>query len=119
MDNFRKTFGEWLAGSRISHNLTQAKLANKLGIRQQTLSLYEKGTRLMPLDTLKTFCTILNVSPAGLFPANEKIAPADKELLRILHMFGDSEDLLLKFNQFAKVYNHGKNTRKTSNRAKR
>ena len=38
---------------REDHDMTQEDLAKILNISQRTLSHYERGTRSMPIDTLK------------------------------------------------------------------
>lgn len=41
--------------------MTQTALAQKLGIRQQTISHYIKGNKMPALDTLANLCAILDL----------------------------------------------------------
>lgn len=47
---------------RKSHNMSQAELAEKLGVTQQTISKYENGSREPDTETLKLLSSIFNVS---------------------------------------------------------
>ena len=41
--------------------MTQTALAQKLGVRQQTISHYIKGNKMPALDTLANLCAILDL----------------------------------------------------------
>lgn len=41
--------------------LTQTALAEKLGIRQQTISYYIKGDKMPALDTFANLCAVLDL----------------------------------------------------------
>ena len=43
-------------------DLSQKDLANKLGVTQQTYSLWEKGTKIIPLKHLNNLCNYYNTS---------------------------------------------------------
>ena len=43
-------------------DLSQKDLANKLGVTQQTYSLWEKGTRIIPLKHLNNLCNYYKTS---------------------------------------------------------
>lgn len=47
---------------RMNKEYSQAKMANLIGVNQQTLSEYEIGNISMPLSTLELFCKINKVS---------------------------------------------------------
>ncbi len=42
--------------------LTQKSIADKLGIRQQTVSCYINGKKLPALDTLANLCVVLDLN---------------------------------------------------------
>jgi transcriptional regulator with XRE-family HTH domain len=58
---FFLTFGKRIAQFRKQANLTQAQLAQKMGLKQQLVAAYEKGTRRIPLSYLKTLAQSLSV----------------------------------------------------------
>lgn len=47
---------------RKENNMSQSELANKLGVSQQTVSKYEKGTREPDIATLLKLADILNTT---------------------------------------------------------
>ena len=58
---------------RLKHNLTQEKLANKLNVTKQTISLYEKEKRLPDLHTLIKISNYFNCSIDSLIYNNTDI----------------------------------------------
>lgn len=44
------TFGAYLRERRVAEGKSQAELADELGLRQPTISLYENDGRLPPLE---------------------------------------------------------------------
>lgn len=46
--------------------LTQTEIAQKLGIRQPTVSQYISGRAMPALDTFANLCVILDVEPADI-----------------------------------------------------
>jgi ribosome-binding protein aMBF1 (putative translation factor) len=53
--------GNLLAGARLKANLTQAQLAEKLGIRQNMISDYERGKRRLSQSMAKRIARILHI----------------------------------------------------------
>ena len=53
--------GNLLAGARLKANLSQAQLAEKLGIRQNMISDYERGKRRLSPAMAKRIANILHV----------------------------------------------------------
>ena len=45
---------------RLSQNLTQAKVAEMIGMKQSHISMIERGLRAPTLDTLMLLCVALN-----------------------------------------------------------
>jgi transcriptional regulator with XRE-family HTH domain len=58
---FYVEFGRRIARFRKEANLTQAQLAEKLGLKQQLIAAYEKGIRRIPLSHLKPLAQALSV----------------------------------------------------------
>jgi transcriptional regulator with XRE-family HTH domain len=59
---FFQALGERVARLRKEHGLTQAQLAEQLGVSQQLVAAYESGERCVPTDTLPRIATALGVS---------------------------------------------------------
>jgi ribosome-binding protein aMBF1 (putative translation factor) len=53
--------GNLLAGARHKAGMTQAQLAEKLDVRQNMISDYERGTRRLSLSMAKRIAKILNI----------------------------------------------------------
>ena len=53
--------GNLLSGARLKANLSQAQLAEKLGIRQNMISDYERGKRRLSPSMAKRIAKILNI----------------------------------------------------------
>ncbi len=55
-------FGNTLKALRLKENMTQAQLAQKLGLTKSVISAYETGLRLPSYDVLIHIAKIFNVS---------------------------------------------------------
>ena len=55
-------FCKRLEGLRISYNLTQKQLADKLGVTKQTVSNWENDNIHPSIETLMRICQFFNVS---------------------------------------------------------
>lgn len=55
-------FGNRLKSLRIQHNMTQAQLAQKIGLTKSVISAYETGLRLPSYDVLIHISKIFKVS---------------------------------------------------------
>ena len=53
--------GNLLSGARLKANLSQAQLAEKLGIRQNMISDYERGKRRLSQSMAKRIAKILHI----------------------------------------------------------
>jgi ribosome-binding protein aMBF1 (putative translation factor) len=60
-DMERNRIGNLLAGARLKAGLTQEELAGKLRIRQNMVSDYEHGRRILSRDMAKRFGLVLQV----------------------------------------------------------
>ncbi len=57
-----KSFAQRLKDLRLENNMTQCKVAEKLGIRQQSYLRYETGTGEPSLETLVAIAKLYGVS---------------------------------------------------------
>ena len=73
----RNRVGNLLAGSRLKVGLTQAQLAEKLGIRQNMVSDYERGRRTYSGAMATRLCKVLQVKEEYLRHGSEQAAAAD------------------------------------------
>jgi ribosome-binding protein aMBF1 (putative translation factor) len=73
----RNRIGNLLAGSRLKAGLTQAQLAEKLGIRQNMVSDYERGRRTYSDAMSARLCKVLQVKEEYLRYGSEQAAAAD------------------------------------------
>ena len=71
--------GNLLAGARLKADLTQAQLANKLGIRQNMVSDYERGRRKYSDAMAMRLSKILKVKEERLRYGSEPVADLDKK----------------------------------------
>ena len=55
-------FGEKVLTHRLKNNLTQAELADKIGVSQYIISWYERGFKIPNFDTAIRLAKALNVS---------------------------------------------------------
>jgi transcriptional regulator with XRE-family HTH domain len=74
--DFFVTLGERIASLRKVHNITQAQLAETLGVSQQTVQAYEMGRRRIPVSALPVVAHTLAVPLEELF--GETSRPANK-----------------------------------------
>ena len=61
-DNFLSSMGMRISERRKELNLTQEKLAEKMGVSLQTISCIELGKKAIRPENLANLCTHLNVS---------------------------------------------------------
>ena len=65
-------FGNVLKTLRLKENMTQAQLAQKLGLTKSVISAYETGLRLPSYDILTHIAKIFNVSTDSLLGLENK-----------------------------------------------
>lgn len=74
------TFGKNLAAIRIGHGLTQNDLAKLIGVRQVTISAWERGYREPNFEACEKLADALNVPLSAIIIPTEK--SADEGLVR-------------------------------------
>ena len=70
--------GNLLAGARLKAGLTQAQLAEELGIRQNMVSDYERGRRTCSDAMTRRLCKVLQVKEEYLRYGGERPAPGKR-----------------------------------------
>ncbi len=60
--------GNLLAGARLKAGLTQMQLAQKLGVRQNMISDFERGKRRFSTSMAKRLAKALHIKPERLSP---------------------------------------------------
>jgi transcriptional regulator with XRE-family HTH domain len=72
-ESFRKRLGRRLAQLRRDAGLTQAQLADGVGIAFESISRHERGTTLLGLSRLREVAGVLGVDVRDFFPpANDE-----------------------------------------------
>jgi Predicted transcriptional regulators len=69
----QKVFGQRLRQLRQSHHLTVEQLGNEFKVSKQTVSRWELGDRLPPLDVATTLADYFNVSLDYLAGRSDKV----------------------------------------------
>ena len=67
MENFKIT----LEAARVNAGLTQAELAEKMGVSRESVRAWEKGTREMKTAYFYMFCEIVGISKDNIFLPSE------------------------------------------------
>lgn len=67
LDAMRVQVGQWLRERRIEKGLSQLELADKMWIRQETVSKVEAGKWAITVDMLTLFCHHLGIPLKKLF----------------------------------------------------
>ena len=66
-------YNERLLIARERKGITQKKISELLGIKQQQYARYEKGINIMPITYLKPICIILDISANYIIGLNNKV----------------------------------------------
>ena len=76
--NLFRTVGERIRDHRKRSKLTQARLAELLGLERTSITNIEKGLQKPPLGVLYQLCAYLNLSPAELLPPLTEVLVASE-----------------------------------------
>ena len=69
--DIKKAFGKKVKEKRLSLEMTQEQLAEKIGISPKSLSQIELGNNFVSAQNLEAICIALNTEPKSLFDFNE------------------------------------------------
>jgi len=78
-NNVKKIFGLNLKKLRCSRNLTQEKLAEKVGLEYKTISFIETGRAFVSSEAIASLCNYFNVEPE-IFFKSRYVEPGQNEL---------------------------------------
>lgn len=105
---------EWnkkIKEARKNARITQADLADRLGVHRSTIANYELGRRKPSVTELKQIADILHVDVNYLLEGDE-VNPADELLTRANNVFSDlnlsKEDKDAIFHDIMEIYMNGK-----------
>lgn len=84
----RLVVGKNIRHYRESKGLTQKELGDRIGVQNNTVSAYERGTTALGQDTLFQISNVLNVKVDDLFPDKQGTT---NELERALRLTNDLE----------------------------
>ena len=91
-------FSERLAALRRERGLTQAALAERLGISKSAVSMYERGNREPELELLQAMADLFGVSVSSLLGREEPLVNGDAELTAYLESLRDRPELRMLFS---------------------
>ncbi|MDT2698499.1 helix-turn-helix transcriptional regulator [Enterococcus gallinarum] len=87
-----ENFGKNVTKLRKSKNLSQEQLAEKVGLKKQSISNIERGNRYPTFETLEKIASVLEASPIELFGTEKEIMISD--IPTILEDIDNSEEML-------------------------
>ena len=92
MSDYAKSLGEVIYKYRKSMKMTQATLAEKTGVTEQTIRKIEHGDGNPQLDVLYALVTTLQIDPSEIFyPGNKQNNQARKMLEILLAECSDNQ----------------------------
>lgn len=98
--------GQKIRYLRLKTELSQSKLAEKLGIATNTLSNIERGNAFMTSATLERISAIFNISYDELFNFGENFEKSDyvyENILSRLNLIKDNPQKLCVFDTLTKL----------------
>ena len=90
-------FSETLPRLRKQAHMTQADLADRLGISKSAVSMYERGQREPELDLLQAMADLFGVGVSALL-GREETVNADPELTEYLSVLRDRPEMRMLFS---------------------
>ena len=93
-----------LAHYRKKRNMTQKELADKLGVKHNTISSWESGTTSIDIDTLFKICEILKISIIDIYGRDSIDLPKNSDNDESLQqLIDDYKSLNLKGQEYIKL----------------
>lgn len=93
--DYKKIISANIKKYRREKGMTQKELADALGVKNTTVSMWEVGSNLMPAEVLVEVCRVLGVSLNEIGADDEKektSAGADARLNEFISLFSDLPD---------------------------
>lgn len=78
-EEIRKIIGQRVQQHRKTHFLTQAELAEKMGVRRAYISNIEQGQKAISFEKLYELCEFFNIIVSDLFPIVKKDDTEERE----------------------------------------
>lgn len=88
-----KFVGEKIREYRKKNNMTQKELGDKIGVKNNTVSAYERGTISPEQDILFELSKVFNISISDLFPPKENTTDEFDRSLRMTKNNLDVKDM--------------------------
>lgn len=76
-----ENFGKNISRLRREKGYSQEELAQKIGLKKQSISNIERGARYPTFETLEKFAQIFNATPVQLFGSPKEIAVSDTPII--------------------------------------
>ncbi|MDA3964180.1 helix-turn-helix domain-containing protein [Enterococcus thailandicus] len=76
-----ENFGNNVARLRKEHGYSQEELAQKIGLKKQSISNIERGVRYPTFETLEKIAQLFNATPIQLFGTQKEIAVSDTPVI--------------------------------------
>ncbi len=105
-------FGKKIKEARIKNGWNQADLAQRMGLKQASISQFEKGIRFPTPVNIDKFCEILGVSRD--FLAGDEEGRFEREIL-MRNIQKMSPETLKKLNDIAEAYISHENLKREQN----
>ncbi len=84
MDSIKEEVAKNLLYQRKKNNLTQKELADKLGVKHNSISSWENGTNSIDIETLFKLCEIFDISVNdmyGIYTADQYLNLPEQDLI--------------------------------------
>lgn len=102
-------YTENIKGLRLASHMTQAEVANRLGVTASAYAMYERGEREPNIEIIQRMADIFKVDINYLLGYNSKISPTAQEFsdgeLKLLQLFKevpeDQQEMLLEMIEVA------------------
>ena len=92
-------FRDMLARLRRERGMTQAELAQRLGVSKSSISMYERGNREPELDLLERMADLFDVSVNAMLGRSEpELVNSDPALTEYLEQLRDRPELRMLFS---------------------
>ena len=107
MDTVKDEIAKNLVFFRKKNKMTQKDLAQKLDVRNNTISQWENGTNSIDIDTLFKLCNIFNIPISEMYgrysnSSNDEYLPEEKNIINSFRNLNQSgKDYILKQINFA------------------
>ncbi len=108
MGTVEKNLGQRVADLRKVAGLTQASLAERVGVATETISRIERGVVLPGLGRIEVIATTLRVDMSELFSFNDRPSPKDRAIERLMSIVrrGEVGDVEVLAEVATLIFNH-------------